>query len=105
LTKALVVEDDSKAYFHAFLVPSIGEREIATLHDLLYTDALASELRLDIPYTPHIGIAANEQKVVVQELVDKLNSEPINIRGVIEALTVSSYDGIRVKDVKRLPLA
>jgi hypothetical protein len=105
LTKALVVNDDSAALFHAFLVPSIGEREITALHDVLYTGALASELRRDIPFVPHIGIATNSQKVAVQELVDELNSEPLNIDGVIEALTVSSYDGIRVDDYLRVPLA
>jgi hypothetical protein len=105
LTKALVVKDDPNSSWHAFLIPSIGAAEVTTLHDLLYTDTLASELRPDIPYIPHIGIAANQDSVVVEELVDNLNAKPINIVGVIEALTVSTFDGIRVKDTKRLSLA
>ncbi|HTQ16113.1 2'-5' RNA ligase family protein [Mycobacterium sp.] len=105
LTKVILVEDDSRSFYHVFLVPSLGKPEITALHDLLYTDALASELRADIPYIPHISIATIAQKIVAQELVDRLNSERINIKGVIDGLTVCSYDGIRVKDITRLPLA
>jgi hypothetical protein len=68
LTKALVVEDDSKGMFHAFLVPSIGQREITNLHDEMYTDMLASELHPDIPFIPHIGIATIGGESLYDEL-------------------------------------
>jgi 2'-5' RNA ligase len=104
LTNALVVEEDSKALFRAFLVPSIGRQEITALHDLMYTGALATELRLDLPFIPHISIATNKHRGIVQQIVEDINNQAININGVIEALMVSSYDGIRVKDIKRVPL-
>src|SRR5687768_12300873 len=60
LLRAIVVEDDSKMFFHTFLIPSEGNQEIIMLHVLLYTGGLASELREDIPFIPHLGIATNE---------------------------------------------
>jgi 2'-5' RNA ligase len=104
LTKALVIEDDSQNLFHAFLVPSIGRPEITALHDLMYTGVLASELRVELPFIPHITIATSKRQDIVQQLVEEFDDRDIEIKGVIESLTVSSYDGIRVKDIKRVPL-
>jgi hypothetical protein len=105
LTKAIVVEDDSKTFFHTFLIPSEGEREIITLHDKLYTDELASELRLDIPFIPHVGIATNQDEAVMQKLADKINRNGVNISGTIEALTIASYDGKQVRDERFVTLS
>lgn len=104
LMKALVIEDNSQNLFHAFLVPSIGSPEITALHDLMYTGALASELRIDLPFIPHITIASDKRRDIIQQLVEEIDDRAIQIKGVIESLTVSSYDGIRVKDIKRVPL-
>jgi hypothetical protein len=105
LTKAIVVEDDSKTFFHTFLIPSEGEREIITLHDKLYTDELTSELRLDIPFIPHVGIATNQDEAVMQKLADKINRDDINISGTIEELTIASYDGKQVRDERFVTLS
>src|SRR5690606_29174424 len=55
LDSAKVVEDDSKEFFHEFLIPSKGFDEINKIHDELYTGPLESELRHDIPFIPHVG--------------------------------------------------
>jgi 2'-5' RNA ligase len=104
LSKAVVVEDDSKTFFHTFLVPSDGDIDIVALHDLLYTDSLSSELREDIPFVPHVGIATNESESVMQDLADKINADSINISGSIDTLTVASYDGKRVHDIMEMQL-
>lgn len=56
-----LVEDDSKDFYHVFLVPSAGYDEINKMHDSLYEDALRSELRLDIPFIPHLGIGTGSE--------------------------------------------
>jgi len=104
LDSAKIVEDDSKTYFHAFLIPSIGLEEITQLHDVLYTDSLEGELRLDIPFIPHLGIGNNPNKKIMEELVNTINKPGISIAGEIDTLTVSEYDGSKVIDVQQIPL-
>jgi len=104
LSKAVVVEDDSKKFFHTFLVPSEGYDEVITLHALLYTGDLSSELRADIPFIPHVGIASNENEATMQALADKLNATGINIAGSIDELTVAEFDGKRVHDTAKVLL-
>ncbi len=104
LVKAIVVEDDSKTFSHTFLVPSEGEKEIIELHDLLYTDDLASELRLDIPFVPHVGVGTGDTDTM-QELAKEINEEGVTIKGTIDALIVASYDGKRVNDVEQISLS
>ena len=52
---------------------------LARLHDALYTEALASRLRLDIPYVAHIGIAALKNPAHCKRLADELNDEHLAI--------------------------
>jgi 2'-5' RNA ligase len=54
---AMVHDDDSSDDYYVFLVPDEGFSKFSLLHDALHTEAVASRLRLDIPYVPHIGIA------------------------------------------------
>lgn len=103
LSKATVVEDDSKTFFHTFLIPSEGGQEIVELHDLLYGGDLASELHPDIPFIPHVGVGTGDASSM-QRLADKINTEGINIVGSIDALTVASYDGKIVNDIEKIPL-
>ncbi len=103
LAKAIVIDDDSKTFSHTFLVPSDGEKEINELHDLLYTDSLASELRLDIPFVPHIGVGTGDA-AAMQKLADEINAQGVDIKGTIDTLTVASYDGKTVNDVEQIPL-
>jgi len=52
------VELDALTGAHCvFLVADEGANEIVALHDALYTGPLASELRTDVPYIPHVTIA------------------------------------------------
>lgn len=104
LDSTKVVENDSKNYFHAFLMPSVGFEEITKLHDVLYTDSLKSELRLDIPFIPHLGIGNNPSEEIMNELVNTINEDGVSIVGEIDTLTVSRYDGSKVIDIKQVPL-
>jgi 2'-5' RNA ligase len=105
LTDAIVVRDDSSMLHHTFLIPSVGSQEIVAVHDMLYTDCLASELRSDEPFVPHIGVGTSGRAADAHELADSLNHRGINITGIIESLTVSRYDGFKVKDIEEISLA
>lgn len=94
-----VIEDDSKTYTHTFLVPSEGFDEITKLHDLLYTDDMTSELRLDIPFVPHIGIGTNLEKAEMDELAKNISDSGKTISGTINELEVCGYDGKKVTDL------
>ena len=73
LTKAVVKENIYPKYFQAHLVATEVIPEITKLHDDLYVSALASELRKDIQYIPHITIASNEDEKAMQELTDEMD--------------------------------
>jgi hypothetical protein len=101
---ATVVKDATNEYTHVFLVPDEGHSDIVKLHDRLYEGALAPQLRLDIPFIPHIGIANAIDPKACKELADDLNGREFVIEGTIEALDVVSYDGKKVTTIERIAL-
>jgi 2'-5' RNA ligase len=96
---AMVHNDVSSDNYYVFLVPDEGFSELALLHDALYTKVLASQLRLDIPYVPHIGIATLKDVHRCKELADELNSARLCIGGTIAELSVVEYNGKTVTDL------
>lgn len=53
---------------------------------------------------PHIGIATSKDREELYELATEWNRRGHEIRGTIDALTLSSYDGSKVTDLERFPL-
>lgn len=104
LDSAKVVEDDSKEFFHAFLIPSNGFEEINTIHDILYTDALESELRHDIPFIPHLGIGTGT-KGEMEDLANRINESNLQIKGSADDITIVQYDGNKVSKYSSVPLS
>jgi len=101
----MVHNDDSSDDYYVFLVPDEGFSELALLHDALYAGVLASRLRLDIPYVPHIGIATLKDPRKCKELADELNAKPLRIQGQVEEISVVDYDGKVVTDLRHFRLA
>ncbi len=99
-----VVENDDGEFFHAFLVPSIGHDDINIIHDALYTGVLASELRHDIPFIPHLGIGTGTQ-ADMEALVEKLNRENVSIQGRAHEISIVQYDGSKVDNYSSVTLA
>lgn len=98
-----VVEDDSGEFFHAFLIPSTGHDDINTIHDVLYSGVLESELRHDIPFIPHMGIGTGTQ-ADMDALAQKLNTERILIKGLARHISIVQYDGSKVSNYSSVPL-
>ena len=97
---ALVYDDDSNENYYIFLVPDNGFSGISRLHDDLYTDFMRPKLRLDLPFVPHIGIATHPDKDYLYELATQWNKAKHEIRGVVDSLTLCSYDGSIVTDLR-----
>lgn len=100
---AKVVENDDGEFFHAFLIPSVGYDEINGIHDALYTGVLASELRHDIPFIPHLGIGTGTQ-ADMDALAQKLNTERVLIKGLARHISIVQYDGSKVSNYSSVPL-
>lgn len=102
---AVVVDDAFSEYFHTFLVPDEGYRGTVKLHDRFYRGPLAPELRLDIPYIPHVGVGNSLDPTLCKELADDLNGQDFVVEGEIDALDVARYEGGTVTTIKQIPLA
>ena len=89
---------------HAFLIPDEGFSDVVRLHDALYTGPLQSELRLDLPFVPHIGIASIPHVDECKEIVDCLNAEGFEIRARVERLDVIGYDGKKTWTIEECAL-
>ena len=97
-------DPDFLDHAHVFMIPDEGFSEIVKLHDALYTDLLKSELRLDLPFVPHIGIASYPGLEKCKEIVDELNQQDFEIRGSIDTLDIIEFDGKTVKTIEQIHL-
>jgi hypothetical protein len=92
----LLGDPDFQDHAHAFLIPDEGFSDVVHLHDRLYTGPLASELQLDLPFLPHVGIANAPTPEACKTIVDDLNARAFEIRGRVETMNVIGYDGTAV---------
>ncbi len=103
--RCTVIEKDAfKNITHVFLVPDEGYSNIVKLHDLLYTDILESELRLDISFIPHISIGNYTNPKDSKKLSDGLNKENFEIKGKINILDIVRFENNRIKTIIQTPL-
>jgi hypothetical protein len=101
---AVLCNDAFSNYTHVFLVPDEGYSNIVKLHNRLYTGIIADELRLDIPFIPHLGIANSLNPHHCKQLVDRLNSQQFEIRGKIDRLDVVSSQADLVETIESINL-
>ncbi|MFY9619687.1 MAG: 2'-5' RNA ligase family protein [Pyrinomonadaceae bacterium] len=101
---AMVVEDVSRSFSHVFLVPDEGFSEIVKLHDQIYAGAIQLELRLDIPYIPHIDVGNDEDARTCHRLADKLNQQQFQLKGVIDTLDIVKYETGTLQTLERVAL-
>lgn len=101
---AQIVKDSFSDYTDVFLVPEEGYRIFLRLHDMLYTEILEKELRLDIPFIPHLGIANSLDPIQCRDLAERLNSNGIEIVGKISTLSIVEYDLKSVRTIKEISL-
>ena len=99
-----IVKDSFSDGIDVFLTPDEGNSDIIKLHDKLYTEILLKELRLDIPFIPHIAIGRGENALESKKIADKINKEKFIINGIIDELDLVEYEHPIVKTIKKFKL-
>ncbi len=99
---AQIVKDSFSEYTDIFLIPEEGYRIFVKLHDALYTGILGKELRLDIPFIPHLGIANSVDAKNCKLLADEINKKNIEIVGAIGKLSIVSYKNDKIELLKEV---
>jgi 2'-5' RNA ligase len=105
LRSAIVVPDPQVRACHVFLVPDEGFGALVRLHERLHAGRLATCLRPDMPYLPHLTVASLDGVDEARRLAAKLNEQDISIKGTIEELEVQRRDGEVARCYARVPLA
>ena len=101
---AMLGADDEAPLAYVFLVPDEGFGALSLLHDRLYTGLLASKLRLDLEFIPHITIATLEDRAFAKSLCNRLNTNGLSIAGSVESLTVAALEANRIQDAATFAL-
>lgn len=101
---AQIVKDSFSDYTDVFLIPEEGYRIFVKLHDALYTGPLAKDLRLDIPFIPHLGIANNLDPLKCKKIADDINSKNMEIVGSITSLDIVSFENNIITPLKKIIL-
>lgn len=89
---------------HVCLVAEQGASEILELHAELYAGSLAWARRTDIPYLPHITVAADADFSRCEALARQLDDGLMASAGIVEALTIVDVSGRTVRPIATLPL-
>jgi 2'-5' RNA ligase len=105
LCSAIVIPDPQVRSFHVFLVPDDGFGAIVRLHQALHGGALATCLRPDFPYIPHLTVASEREFITAQSVAAKLNAQDFSIAGRIDALEIHRREGDVVRGIATVPLA
>jgi hypothetical protein len=101
---AIVVKDQLSDYTQTFLVPDQGFGALVKLHDKLYTGILADQLRLDIPYIPHIGVATSLDSTLCKAVADEINSRNLTIPASIRLIDIVDYTNNTVTTLEQISL-
>ena len=92
LRSAVIQKDAFNDYYHAYLVPDEGYSALVKMHDRFYSGVFKDNLRLDIPFIPHIGIGNSKESSKCKEMIDEWNGIDFSIRGVVNKLDLVNYD-------------
>jgi 2'-5' RNA ligase len=82
------VRDPSGGGGHVLLVPDEGYGELVALHDRLYEGPLLDLLRRDIPYVPHMTVAAYPVFDRCEALARELGAAHRVLQGRVESVDV-----------------
>ena len=91
--------------WHVYLVPDEGNSDLSRLHDRLYMGLLASHLRLDLQYVPHMTIGTCSDAEKAKALCDEVNAGALSIAGTIGSLTVTLLVDSKIQNLQSFELA
>ena len=101
---ATIVKDSFSEGIDVFFTPDEGNSDIIKLHDKLYTEVLLKELRLDVPFIPHIAIGRGKDAFESKKIADKINGNEFLINGIVDELTLVEYEYPKVKTINKFLL-
>jgi 2'-5' RNA ligase len=104
LRSVRAVRDRFSGGGHVFLIPEQGGREIVALNSRLYRGVLSWAYRAEIPYVPHITVAAYSDFSACEALAASLAGDQWEINGTVGALAVVELVGAQVTTVADLPI-
>ena len=102
LSSARAVRDRFAPRSHVFLTPDEGDAEIRRLHGILYGGELSSSLRKDVPYHPHVTVAAVDTHSAAETLGHELGE--FRISGSLRSLALMSVDERAITQRRLFPL-
>lgn len=93
LRSSIPFKDASSENTYVLLLPDEGCGGIVRLHDALYTGILAGELRLDLPFVPHVTVGYALDPQLCKTVADALNRQEWVISGVVDRLDLIQKEG------------
>lgn len=102
---AMLGADAHSPRAQAYLVPDEGRAALSLLHDVLYTGPLADQLRLDLPYTPHITVGTFDSAQLARRWCGDRNEAGVSVAGRVAALWVGQVVQGRFEHLARFDLA
>jgi len=102
LSSYVAVRDVRGDRSHVFLVPDQGRAEIEDLHDRLYAGPLAGTLAPDIPFIPHVTVAARDHHDEAEDLARELGQ--VGVRARLPTLELIAFEGQVVRRLHRFDL-
>ncbi len=101
---AMINKDAFSENYHVFLVPDEGLSQMIKLHDKLYIGLLNEDLRLDIPYIPHITIGSSKDKYKSKKMVEDWNSKDFEINGTISYIHIIKHNLDHIDTIESIQL-
>jgi len=104
LAEVKIVRDAVAMMWHMFLVPAAGQAELRALHEGLYDGELRRHLRADVPFVPHVTVAASADEAVCARLAARLAQEGRVVCGSVDSLDVVEVSPAGVQRVATVAL-
>ena len=104
LRRAVRFSDGGSSSSHVFLLLEEGRGELVALHDRLYDGVLQSHLRPEVPFVPHMTVAAHPTQAECERIAEDLNREQRVVPGIVDGLDVIEVDESMVRTLAKLPL-
>ena len=98
LKRAAAVPDPFGARSHLFLLPEEGNDSLHRVHKRLYSGVLATKLRADIPFMPHVTVGGFASHEEAERTARSLG--PINIEGKLNCVELAEFDGSLVSEIR-----
>lgn len=99
-----VVPEGDEEPLYVFLVPGEGAAELVALHDRLYAGSLASHLRPDPAYIPHVTLAVASDRSEAEALARDLGDGFRPIRGSVVRIDLLELSPAGVRSIGTYPL-